>query len=175
MGRQPCHCRIPGSGGYSYNASWGSAPKLLCRHVLTFPEYIYQSVSGETGSPISLFFNPVGIKYPLNHLMGLLTDTRCPLKEPRLIPFTVQLMVDRHVLRDCEVLPAATIKTFVAADPIPFVINLNAALGVPDIHFLAHILIRNRIILKIYGNVVVQLNGSGFPLGKLIWISEKRL
>ena len=84
-------------------------------------------------------------------------------------------MVDRHVLRDRGILPAASIKTFVAADPIPFVINLNAALGVPDIHFLAHILIRDRIVLKIYGNVVVQLNGSGFPLGKLIWISGKRL
>lgn len=84
-------------------------------------------------------------------------------------------MVDRHMLRDCGVLPAATIKAFVAADPIPFVINLNAALGVPDVHFLAHILIRDRIVLKIYGNVIVQLNGSGFLVGKLIWISGKRL
>ena len=65
-------------------------------------------------------------------------------------------MVDRHVLRDRGILPAASIKTFVAADPIPFVINLNAALGVPDIHFLAHILIRDRIVLKIYGNVCKQ-------------------
>ena len=84
-------------------------------------------------------------------------------------------MVDRHVFRDCRVLPTASIKAFVAADPISFVINLNAALGVPDIHFLAHILIRDGIVLKIYGNVVVQLNGGGFPLGKLIGISGKRL
>ena len=79
------------------------------------------------------------------------------------------------MLRECGILPAASIKTFVAADPISFVINLNAAFRVPDIHFLAHILIRDRIVLKIYGDVIVQLNGSGFPLGKLIWISGKRL
>ena len=69
----------------------------------------------------------------------------------------------------------ASIKAFMAADPFPFVINLNAALGVPDIHFLAHILIGNRIVLKIYGDVVVQLSGSEFPLGKFLWISGKQL
>ena len=96
--------------------------------------------------------------------MGCSTDTGCPFEESCLIPFAVQLVVDRHVFRDRGILSTASIKAFMAADPISFVINLNAALGVPDVHFLAHILIRDRIVLKIYGDVVIQLNGSGFPL-----------
>ncbi len=79
-------------------------------------------------------------------------------------------MIDRHMFRECRILSTASIKSFVAADPVPFVVNLNAAFGVPNIHFLVHILIRDQVVLEIYGYVVVQLNGSGFPLGELIWM-----
>ena len=52
---------------------------------------------------------------------------------------------------------------------------IYTALGVPDIHFFADILIRDRVVLEIYGDVVVQLDRSGFPLGELVWIAGKRL
>ena len=79
------------------------------------------------------------------------------------------------MFRECGILPTASVKTFMAADPVPFVINLKAAFGVPDIHFFTDILVRDRVILEIYGDVVVQLNRSRFPLGELVWIAGKRL
>lgn len=102
---------------------------------------------------IGLFFNPVGIKNPQNHLAGRFTDTGCPFEEPFFIPFAVQLMVDRHMLWDCEILPTAPLKTLVAADPVPLVVNLNTASGIPDIHFFAYIFIRDRVVLQIYSDM----------------------
>ena len=89
----------------------------------------------------------------MDHLMGCLTDAGCPLKESCLIPFAVQLMVGRHMFRQCGILPAASVKALMAADPVPLVVNLNAAFGVPDIHFFTYILVRNRVVLKIYGDM----------------------
>ena len=43
----------------------------------------------------------------------------------------------------------------------------KAVCGVPYIHFLVYILIRDRIVSKIDGDIVVQLNNSRFPLRKL--------
>lgn len=49
-------------------------------------------------------------------------------------------------------------------------INLVAecCFGIPDLRFFVYILIRDWVVLKIYGYVVVHLDCGGFPLGKLI-------
>ena len=46
--------------------------------------------------------------------MGCSTDTGCPFEESCLIPFAVQLVVDRHVFRDRGILSTASIKAFMA-------------------------------------------------------------
>lgn len=73
--------------------------------------------------------------------MGCLADTGCPFEESCLIPFAVQLIVDRYMLWDCGILSTASIKMFVAANTVLLVVDFNADLGVSDIHFLTYILI----------------------------------
>ena len=87
--------------------------------------------------------------------MGRISDTRGPLQKSWLVPFAVQLVIDRHMLRNRGILSAAPVKTLVAADTVPLIINFDAAFRVSDIHLFAYILVRNRVILEIYGDMVV--------------------
>lgn len=84
---------------------------------------------------ISLFFDMVLVKHLLDHFMYRIPCVGCPFQEPCPVPFTVELVVCRHMVRECGILPPASIKALVAADAVPFVVNLYTAFCVPDIHF----------------------------------------
>lgn len=89
----------------------------------------------------------------------------CPFQKPCPVLFAVQLAVWRHMVRTCG-MPPMSVKALMATDAASFVVNLDTAVCVPDIHFFTDVLIRDRLILEIYGDIIVQLNRGCFLLGK---------
>ena len=70
---------------------------------------------------IGLFFHPIGSKDLLNHFLRKRSDIPGPAQKTVGIPFAVELMVLRHVIRICRVLTHATIQSSVRADVISLI------------------------------------------------------
>ena len=72
-------------------------------------------------------------------------------------------------------MPPAAVEPFVAADTGAFIENLNGTPAVTDVHFFLDLLIGHRIILCLYGDMIIQLDGCHFPLCEFIGMHRKRL
>ena len=108
-------------------------------------------------STVCLFFYFVGSKQLVYHLFRGRTDTGSPVAEPLFIPFTIEFVVGRHMIRVRAVLTLPAVQPPMAADAGALEINLHQALRAPDVHFLSHVFIRNGIELIVDGNVIVDV------------------
>lgn len=90
------------------------------------------------------------------------------MEETLAVPLAVELMILWHVVRIRIILAFLPIQTSMAAYSGILIKDLNKTLRTADINLLSDICIRNRIILIIKGNVIIQLNRRCFPQGEFI-------
>lgn len=66
---------------------------------------------------------------------------------------------------DRAVLAGASVQPRVGSDPVTTKENFNDILREPYVHLLLNVFIRNRIVLEIYANMVVELDSGNSPCG----------
>ena len=96
------------------------------------------------------------------------------MEETLAVPLAVEPMILRHVVRIRIILAFSPIQTSMAAYSGILIKDLNKTLRTADIDFLSDICIRNRVILIIKGNMIIQLNRCLF-LRKCTVVPEERI
>ena len=98
--------------------------------------------------------------------MRVFTDLLRPSTEPVAVSLYVLLMIWRHMCFYCAVLIGSAVKPWMRTDTFASVEHFYRRSRNPNVNLLFDVFIRNRVILFIYGNMVIRGNCGDFLFQK---------